>query len=165
VAILDNRDRIGDHVGWSSPLRQAVLTAGDNRRRASLESARTEMAHATIAVGLSPSLALHFDPAGRPPRAVDARLVLARTPSSPRAALSQQALAIIECLGVQKTGDGRPIDQVTKSALAVLQARRPGRSSLPLLLQLFDLWGFGNKVTTYQSGRDRLRVPDQSQRR
>ena len=38
-----------------------------------------------------------------------------------RATFGQQALAIIECLGMQMMGNSRPVDQVTKSTLAVLE--------------------------------------------
>jgi hypothetical protein len=90
--------------------------------RVSLVPALTKKAPTTIAVGLSPGWALHLDPAGRSYGAVDAGLVLCHDAlKSSRATFGQQAFAIVECLGVQKMGDSRPADQVTKSTLAVLE--------------------------------------------
>jgi len=58
----------------------------------------------------------------KPTLAVDTGPVLCHNALQPaRAALGQQALAIIECLGMQMMGNSRPVDQVTKSTLAVVE--------------------------------------------
>src|SRR5437763_1640566 len=80
---------------------------------------------AAVPIGLSPCRALYLDPRGRTAGAVDTIPVLGDHALQPtRAAFLKQTAAVLESLGVEQLGNAGALDQVSKSALAVLELDR-----------------------------------------